>query len=980
MAILPLFKFAGLQLTDNELSSIPDGSCVRAENVVSTGHGVIEPRPGQGIFTPGYLFNGMPLEIFYPTNLTPEPGPQTFTRILSVTGDRLVRIKDDGTPEIFLSEDGLDDVFTPPSEITHRMKGAEAGRNFYITTTQGVRRIESSDVSVPVRLAGVPRNPGVVQGFFNTNVDGVFPKRSKVTYSVVICYIDDNGVLHQGPPSPRFDLYELGVSSAGPNYQADLKVRLPPGVDEQYFVQLYRTATKTTTLPTDDPFPLVTDDEMALVVERYITTSEVAAGFMLFTDNTPDGFLTTPLYTNQNTGDTIVAASNPPPLCQDITQWEDRLWYANTSQTQSATISLMGVMDADVAAVGGAANTALRTGDILDISGVKFVAANSTDPTGYGSLNRYEMRDAATLSATQQVSETAKRLVDSINATGLYLAALTGSGLNPGEITITSLTPDSGPFELRVDRFKYTPSTVSRSGTTVTAVVPGGLPPWRVGDSVTLSYPGSVDANFPAGTYVVTSINGSGVGSFTYTDSGSGSTAGSPSLFRYQRAIPNGSNAWSPPIPQLGAAASNSDVISDNDDVPNRLFYSKAQEPEAVPALNYLDIGQPGKPILRILPLRNRLVVFKTDGIFLVYGVEPFSVESLDSTVILTAPDSAISVANQVIALTNQGVVTVTEGGINIISRAIESELNAYQKQGIYSKTGTFSTSHEVAHLYGLWLGRTATSAGTGTKYSDFGYILNTLTGAWTKWRMHQRTCGRVNPFNAKLGMGSLGSSLDPVLDSYWEDNDDGWDESEVIDEVDSWDPVERVLVLTSAIGGDVSDVAIGDRMTQGTGDPDDFEGIVSAVDIPTRTITFSSTNGVVPISGDPVDVHKAIDCIVEYATITCGDPTSLKQFRDINTHFRTQLELQKYELLFDTDLTTSESSITATHDDFTIPPDPANFENRRPTHDRAQFPQDVQRGSYLHLTFHTHEAGSHWELNGFSLVFENGSERNKVR
>jgi hypothetical protein len=58
---------------------------------------------------------------------------------------------------------------------------------------------------------------------------------------------------------------------------------------------------------------------------------------------------------------------------------------------------------------------------------------------------------------------------------------------------------------------------------------------------------------------------------------------------------------------------------SDNNRAQNRIYFSKLNQPEAVPIVNFVDIGSKDSPIERILGLRDNLFILKTDGIFLSY-------------------------------------------------------------------------------------------------------------------------------------------------------------------------------------------------------------------------------------------------------------------------------------------------------------------------------------------------------------------------
>src|SRR5206468_10127112 len=143
------------------------------------------------------------------------------------------------------------------------------------------------------------------------------------------------------------------------------------------------------------------------------------------------------------------------------------------------------------------------------------------------------------------------------------------------------------------------------------------------------------------------------------------------------------STSFSIPLNITGSGTGGSAIVSTaassstNEVKPNRIYYSKEQQPEAVPLLNYFDVGAKDQPILRICPLRNSLFVFKQDGLFRVSGnTAPFTVELFDISTVLLAADS-LGVANNVIyAWARQGVVQVSEAGVSPpISAPINSDI-----------------------------------------------------------------------------------------------------------------------------------------------------------------------------------------------------------------------------------------------------------------------------------------------------------------
>ena len=194
------------------------------------------------------------------------------------------------------------------------------------------------------------------------------------------------------------------------------------------------------------------------------------------------------------------------------------------------------------------------------------------------------------------------------------------------------------------------------------------------------------------------------------------------------------------------------DAESDNEVSPNRLFYSKIDQPEAVPIVNYLDIGAKDKEILRILPLRDSLFVLKEDGVYIVTGTTApnFASRLLDGTVRVEAADSAVVLNNQIYALASEGVVTITESGVEIISRPIENLIESFVNSKFTNyATISFGVSYDYDKSYFLWA-PTITSDTVATQC----YRYHTITRTWTRWTK-EATCGLVDDSENKLYLGS---------------------------------------------------------------------------------------------------------------------------------------------------------------------------------------------------------------------------------
>ena len=191
--------------------------------------------------------------------------------------------------------------------------------------------------------------------------------------------------------------------------------------------------------------------------------------------------------------------------------------------------------------------------------------------------------------------------------------------------------------------------------------------------------------------------------------------------------VSSNGTVYSPQIPASGTTYSSTNNVNKH-----YIYVSKLQIPEAVPIGNYIPVGTSDKAILRVLALRDSIFVFKEDGIYRILGTDitNFSVSLFDSTVILTALDSAVLLNNQIWAMTNQGVVAVSDSGAVIMSRAIEKDLITLSSaQFTHFASATFGIRYESDRHYVL----ACPTNSTDTQATQM-WIYNFLTQAWTNW------------------------------------------------------------------------------------------------------------------------------------------------------------------------------------------------------------------------------------------------------
>lgn len=375
-----------------------------------------------------------------------------------------------------------------------------------------------------------------------------------------------------------------------------------------------------------------------------------------------------------------------------------------------------------------------RNGNVDDAADVNtFFTFNAPSTDGDGEdTSMQEVLLSSFISASQSIDETARSLVKVINRdSSSPFNAFYDSGANdlPGIIRIENKDLEDKPFYIGVTDSaiseKFDPALSVTSDITNISIanptqVTSNNHDLSTGDSIYIYGTDSTPALL--GQYTVTVVD---VNNFTVpVDVTIAGTTGS----------------WF-----------KADVSSDNEESVNRLYYSKTNQPEAVPLLNYIEIGPKDEPIQRIIALRDNLFVLKTDGVYIVTGTSApdFSSRLLDRSVQIQAPDTPAILNNQIYALSTQGVVTITEGGVSVISRPIENRILDITNDRFNFKGISFGIASESDRAYHLWM-PSQSSDTTPTQC----YRYNTFTRAWTRWTK-QSTCGVVNIDQDRIYLGS---------------------------------------------------------------------------------------------------------------------------------------------------------------------------------------------------------------------------------
>jgi hypothetical protein len=919
MADLPILNAAGLYTSANEFSSVPEGALSVADNVVIRYPNVIEPRRGRvkwgDLSATGahaiFEYGGTHLVHHNTTNLSRE------------------------NASVYSAYSGS---YAAPQATLLRMKGAEAQQNFYFTTSEGVYCLDS--------ISGTPYKAGVVGAdvpSLSVVAGSWFTTGTAVAYRIVWCRKDANGQLHLGAPSGRAVI----DNTSGGTRAVQLNISIPSDATTSWFYRIYRSEMSATATTTPS-------DELFLVYENSPTSAQITAGYVQLTDTQPEILLNygsvTTLYTNPSAGGSL-QANNRPPLARDLAVWNHRLWYANTTQPQRLEFQLL---------------TEPANNDALTIFGQTYIAETASP-----SYEGWQIAYGGAWTSAQKIEHAAQRLVYTINLRNKLGSSTHGYGFlrayyisgaeeSPGRVLVeaTNFTQAagylgiSGAWAATVinpipdTAVAVTEASTARVGSTVTVTTGSahGLVP---GDSVVLSHTNThainvtyfdgSDTNFPPGIKTVaTTPTGT---TFTYTEAGAVATM--TGTYIVHKA---------------------SKVASSNDRAQNRIYYSKSQEPEAVPLTNYLDVGVKNQAIYRIVPLRDRLYVFKPDGVFVVTGEYPYRVDLLDDTTKILAADTAVPVSNAIYAWTNQGVVAVSDAGVKIVSRPIERTLDV--------ATRSFAVSYETDRSYLLWL-----AISDESETCNQAYVYNILTNAWTRWDW-TASCGRVVTSVGRLYTGH------PTTTAMYRERAGAGGASGIyttyMDEALLSPPTSISSTTTTSAGllqcvlsanPTAAGVAEGDYvLTSGGG-----YGIVESAS--TNAIVLKVYSGSIAAT-QTLWVYRAIACEARWVSQAPEGPATIKQFSEATFHFDSA---NFYDGVgtFASELDASQGEVPIVFSDrlSTFAAGPGARE--MPRNKRVVVSSAHQVCGCLAPGFSITEGGSLWALNGVTLHINDSSTTN---
>ena len=697
---------AGLATDPNPLLTAAQGAMRVADNVVVVSDGAVTVRPGFAIDT-----------VKASTTFRP--------RAMEVFRGEPIAVSTDGTAWRIESTSA---VYTgnaePPNEPLSRTQFAEARGSLYYTTSTGVRKIPDTSATdtlpAGIEMLAAFQDPG-------NATPGPVTAAGQVGLRIVFVRRDVNGYVVRSEPSARVVKMDAALGPGFFDWGTDrAKVFIPAWVQENDTLELYRT--RASGLVSVGPTP-----EFYLATSYVVTSGDVAAGFCRIPDDrVPDDSLGASLYTNPSQLG-IAGSKTPPPTCVALAWWSACMWFGNTIEPHRLQVQITDAGNTTATTTGILWRSSLLnvtfTAGSADLTGIVSVAGlvpgmaisgpgNFQDPVAPGTY----IPGGTYIGA---ISGAGPYTVSMVDSDGL---PVTSSGSVAGESVAfhdvvavngvefyaanTQYTPGSSFTDERTFFIDLSATVTEASLVSIAEALCQAINAWSAVDpAFGVRARNLGDVTNPVGTFAPGSILleeiGSGVASAPFTFQ---------SVTKPNAVMPVGSL-----------------LTATRDVSPARLFWSDPDEPESVPLVQYVDVGNTAEPILALVPLRSSLLVFKRDGIFRLTGSAPdgWSVELLDASTRLLYGSAVDVMDDRAYALTNRGAVRVTESGVETISERLIGRMMLPAQRAVFTLGSGVVCAWPSAGVVAFCLPDQG-----GNQEIDSWFCFRPSGGTWTRWRI----------------------------------------------------------------------------------------------------------------------------------------------------------------------------------------------------------------------------------------------------
>jgi len=506
------------------------------------------------------------------------------------------------------------------------------------------------------------------------------------------------------------------------------------GVKAGDVVEVYRT--RSSTVPE-------VGEEFALAAERTLTAADITAQTVAIYDGTPDNQLGALLYTNPSQlGD--LQANDRPPLAEEIAHYKGSMFYANITTRAYRVLALKNRwafrLWGNIVAIAGDVGVSGST--IIDnISGIEFSAGRPGIRRG-----QLVLEVGQTLGSAGVHIPWGTTVADVTGADSIVLsAAVTGSGVGVALVFCDTFDIDGDTF------FAYTSeSTTNLSGF------------YRfIGDAETGR---NTREMLQSLAYIANSVSAADVSVLSSSVDQGEILIGNPSTTAIPIAITN--EGWTPIAPSLPGTQTSAEhaVMYDveSERRAGRVYWSRADRPDAVPVVNFADVGDGDIPVRRLLPTRDALWICKDDGIYRLTGDGADAGWRIDkqSDARIVSARCADVLGSTGIVWTDAGLLTLEQTIGPRIDDPVSADLDAFaaRVRAVPDDMGAFvRASRANREIYvGCPVG------GGGTDKSETVHVVNADTRAWTTWNLALRDVVDVDGslWIARPGTGFEGFGL----------------------------------------------------------------------------------------------------------------------------------------------------------------------------------------------------------------------------
>lgn len=573
-----------------------------------------------------------------------------------------------------------------PGSVRADVQAAKETRgNLYVPSSLGTYKLVTPADLQLYNTGLLPTDATITQiSAVATGSSDLLVSGQQVAYKVVTTITDPNGVIVRSRPSGAVTFVASG--SVSPSITISHKGFVANAAAIRT-IELYRTRVF--------PSTAQVDDEYQLVATR--TPAPGSTSSLSITDKVPDISRSTTLYTSPSRGG-IENANDRPPAAACVERFRTSLFFGNTVGPQRVTLSYspsganlagsatgIGVRETTGTTVNGNANiTAVANTTGVQV-GMRVTTATSALYYTVTAIAGSTVTVTPALNANQTAQQV--RFYDAVSIDGA--STILGTGFSTAFsfwTTSGALTWSDAAVKDSYTAYEITPPVAGSTQTVVIERITRGGAPFVVkathGDEMNPAYP--------------------------LTTAGTGTS-------------------------------------STNDVYPHGLSWSEPDEPEHVPPKNFARVGDAGKAILALVATKDRLLIWKEDGLFMLTGdtSKNFGIYPLDTTCLCILPGSVKRLQNTVYALTNLGLVAVDDtGSVQVVSRSIQNEIAvivlairaAQQSSGLYNMpglSGVTGAADDANGEYWLALGSTTPSfGGQILVYNAFAQGFTTYTHA----------------------------------------------------------------------------------------------------------------------------------------------------------------------------------------------------------------------------------------------------------